>query len=506
MWRIPKLLAKKALNSPKLLIYYVNKRTKIVATVGPASESEEMLVALAQAGVNVFRLNFSHGTHEDHKLRIEKIRKINTEYGFNCAILQDLQGPKIRVGEMVGGNTGVELIAGNQFVFTNEDIVGNAERASTPYKGMFQDVSLGDRILMDDGKLEVKVVSVDKQKQEVTTDIVYGGLLKQKKGVNLPNTNISQPSVTDKDWADLDFGLANDVDWIALSFVRTAKEILDIKEYIKSKGSSAKVIAKVEKPEAITNMDEIIEATDAVMVARGDLGVEMPAEEVPIIQKILIHKSHLAAKPVIVATQMLESMIDSPSPTRAEVGDVANAVLDGADAVMLSAESASGKYPLLSVETMSKTIAHVEKFGDASRLYFRHHTRVTEADYVSNDKDNDTVIMMGCRMARDLDVKALIGITSSGYTAVRLSHHRPKSNIYIFTSNIKLMTQLSLYWGVEVIALEKIKYANSGAMLEEANKYLVTKGLLQTGDKYINTMSFPLTENNRTNTVRLSVV
>jgi pyruvate kinase len=253
-------------------------------------------------------------------------------------------------------------------------------------------------------------------------------------------------------------------------------------------------------------MDEIIEATDAVMVARGDLGVEMPAEEVPIIQKILIHKCHLAAKPVIVATQMLESMIDSPSPTRAEVGDVANAVLDGADAVMLSAESASGKYPLLSVETMSKTIAHVEKFGDASRLYFRHHTRVTEADYVSNDKDNDTVIMMGCRMARDLDVKALIGITSSGYTAVRLSHHRPKSNIYIFTSNTKLLTQLSLYWGVEVIALEKIKYTNSGDMLEEANKYLVTKGFLQTGDKYINTMSFPLTENNRTNTVRLSVV
>jgi pyruvate kinase len=330
--------------------------------------------------------------------------------------------------------------------------------------------------------------------------------LKQKKGVNLPNTNISQPSVTDKDWADLDFGLANDVDWIALSFVRTAKEILDIKAYIKSKGSLAKVIAKVEKPEAITNMDEIIEATDAVMVARGDLGVEMPAEEVPIIQKVLIHKCHLAGKPVIVATQMLESMIDSPSPTRAEVGDVANAVLDGADAVMLSAESASGKYPLLSVETMSKTIAHVEKFGDVSRLYFRHHTRVTEADYSSTDKDNDNVIMMGCRLARDLNVKALVGITSSGYTAVRLSHHRPKANIYIFTSNAKLITQLSLYWGVEVISLENIKYTNSADMLEESNQYLVDKGLLQKGDKFINTMSFPLTENNRTNTVRLSVV
>lgn len=485
---------------------FMNKRTKIVATVGPASESEEMLIALAQAGVNVFRLNFSHGTHEDHKLRIEKIRKINTEYGFNCAILQDLQGPKIRVGEMVGGNAGVELIAGNQFVFTNEDIVGNSERASTPYKGMFQDVSLGDRILMDDGKLEVKVVAVDKEKQEVITEIVYGGLLKQKKGVNLPNTNISQPSVTDKDWADLDFGLANDVDWIALSFVRTAKEILDIKEYIKSKGSLAKVIAKVEKPEAITNMDEIIEATDAVMVARGDLGVEMPAEEVPIIQKILIHKCHLAAKPVIVATQMLESMIESPSPTRAEVGDVANAVLDGADAVMLSAESASGKYPILSVETMAKTIAHVEKYGDTTRLYFRHHTRVSTPEYKSKDKDNDNVIMVGCRLARDLNVSALIGITSSGYTAVRLSHHRPKANIYIFTSNPKLITQLSLYWGVEVFSLDSIHSANASDMLASANNHLVEKGLLQKGDKYINTMSFPLAETNRTNTVRLGMV
>ena len=212
----------------------MNKRTKIVATVGPASESEEMLISLAKAGVNVFRLNFSHGTHEDHQERILKIRKINAEYGFNCAILQDLQGPKIRVGEMEGGNAGVELIAGNQFIFTNQIVIGNAQKASTPYKGMYQDVQIGDRILMDDGKLEVKVVGVDVANQEVITEIVYGGLLKQKKGVNLPNTNISQPSVTDKDWADLDFGLKNNVDWIALSFVRTAQEIIDIKEYIKS--------------------------------------------------------------------------------------------------------------------------------------------------------------------------------------------------------------------------------------------------------------------------------
>jgi pyruvate kinase len=483
----------------------MNKRTKIVATVGPASESEEMLLALANAGVNVFRLNFSHGTHEDHQERINRIRKINAEHGLNCAILQDLQGPKIRVGEMEGGNAGVELIAGNQFIFTNQKLVGNAQKASTPYQGMYKDVKIGDRILMDDGKLEVKVVGVDESSQEVITEVVYGGLLKQKKGVNLPNTAISQPSVTDKDWADLDFGLKNDVDWIALSFVRTAQEILDIKDYIKSKGSSAKVIAKVEKPEAIANMDEIVDATDAVMVARGDLGVEMPSEEVPIIQKILIHKCHLAAKPVIVATQMLESMIDSPSPTRAEVGDVANAVLDGADAVMLSAESASGKYPLLSVETMARTILHVEKFGDPARLYFRHHTRVSTPEYVSVDKDNDNVIMVGCRLARDLDVNALIGITSSGYTAVRLSHHRPKANIFVFTSNPKLLTQLSLYWGVEAFSLDNMNIETVGDVVESVRQFLLNTNKLKVGDKFINTLSVPFQKNNRTNTVRLSI-
>ncbi len=476
-----------------------------MATVGPASESREMIHALAEAGVNVFRLNFSHGTHDDHKNRIENIRSVNKEYGYNCAILQDLQGPKIRVGEMEGGNAGVELIAGNHLVFTNEEVIGNAQKVSTPYKGMYQDVQIGERILMDDGKLEVKVVAIDKEKQEVTTEVVYGGLLKQKKGVNLPNTNISQPSVTDKDWKDLDFGIANGVDWIALSFVRTAKEILDIKEYIKSKGSHAKVVAKVEKPEAVANMDEIVEATDAVMVARGDLGVEMPSEEVPIIQKILVHKCHLAGKPVIVATQMLESMIDSPSPTRAEVGDVANAVLDGADAVMLSAESASGKYPILAVQTMAKTIAYVEEHGDPSRLYFRHHTRVTAPEYQSDDKDNDAVIMMGCRLARDLQVKAIIGLTSSGYTAVRLSHHRPKANIYIFTSNELLKNQLSLYWGVEVFSAESMPDNHENHLVEAAKEFLLKQGKLEKGDKFINTLSVPLAKDNRTNTVRLSI-
>jgi pyruvate kinase len=482
------------------------KKTKIVATVGPASESEEMLLALAKAGVNVFRMNFSHGDHQEHKIRIDRVRKINKEHGFKCAILQDLQGPKIRVGQMEGGNAGVELVEGNKFIFTNTDVVGNAERVSTPYKGMYEDVKIGERILMDDGKLEVKVVAVDKEKQEVITEVVYGGLLKQKKGVNLPNTNISQPSVTEKDWKDLDFGLEMDVDWIALSFVRTAAEITRIKDYITSKGSKAKVVAKLEKPEAIVNMDSIIEATDAVMVARGDLGVEVPGEQVPWMQKELVRKCNLAAKPVIVATQMLESMVDNPRATRAEIGDVANAVWDGADAVMLSGESAAGKYPILAVETMAKTVREVELMAQEQDIYYKHHTRVTKDDYVSEDKDNDNVIVVGSRLARDLHVKAIIGITSSGYTAVRLSHHRPKADIYIFTANERLKTQLSLYWGVEVIDLDQVPGADGEGAVEAIKSYLIKEGKLEKGDKFINTLSLPLMEDNRTNTVRLGMV
>jgi len=482
----------------------MQRKTKIVATVGPASESEEMLLALAKAGVNVFRLNFSHGTHADHQTRIDRIRKINKEHGFKCAILQDLQGPKIRIGLMESGNDGVEIFAGNQLRFASDDIVGNAERVSTPYKGMYNDVKVGERILMDDGKLEVKVIGKDGT--DVITEVVYGGLLKQKKGVNLPNTNISQPSVTEKDWEDLKFGLENDVDWVALSFVRTAEEIQEIQKYIKEQGKTAKVIAKVEKPEAIINMEAIVNASDAIMVARGDLGVELPSEDVPMIQKRLVEMSNLAAKPVIVATQMLESMIDSPRPTRAEVGDVANAVLDGADAVMLSAESASGKYPILAVETMVNTIVKVEELADEKKLYFRHHTRVTEDTYESKEKENDNVVMTACRLARDLKVKAIIGITNSGYTAVRLSHHRPKASLFIFTNNEKLSTQLSLYSGVKVFVVDTMKGKNVEQVVDTIKDFLIAEGELQKGDLFINTLSLPLQDNNRTNTVKLSKV
>ncbi|MEZ0608433.1 pyruvate kinase [Fibrella sp. WM1] len=476
------------------------KRTKIVATVGPASETKDQLLALARAGVNVFRLNFSHGTHEDHLMRLNRIREINEENNLNLCVLQDLQGPKIRIGAVEDPKNGVPILPGNKLVFTNEEVVGTSGRVSTPYKGMYRDVRPGERILLDDGKLEVKVIGVEGT--DVVTEVVYGGPLKSKKGVNLPNTKVSMPSVTEKDWADLDFGLEHDVEWIALSFVREAREIHEIKEYIKSKGKLARVVAKIEKPEAIINIDEIIEATDAIMVARGDLGVELPAEEVPMIQKMLVEKCNRAAKPVIVATQMLESMIDAPRPTRAEINDVANSVMDGADAVMLSAETASGSYPILAVENMSATIRNVEANSD--KIYYKHHAQVN--DHPGENVLNDNVVMSACRLARDTKAKAIIGITTSGYTAVRLSHHRPKASIFVFSPDARLRNVLGLYWGVQVIPYNPEANQNADQTVEAIKQTLVDRGELSSGDIFINTLSMPLSKQRRTNTVKLSVV
>ncbi|MCE7073277.1 MULTISPECIES: pyruvate kinase [Dyadobacter] len=476
-----------------------SKKTRIVATVGPASETKETLYALAKAGVNVFRLNFSHGSHADHLQRLTTIREINEEHGLNLAILQDLQGPKIRIG-MVAEKDGVLIEAGNKLILSNTEVLGTAEKVSTPYDGMYNDVKIGDRILMDDGKLEVLVTGMDGT--DVVTEVIYGGYLKSKKGVNLPNTKVSMPSVTAKDYEDLDFGLENNVEWVALSFVRTASELIKVKEYIASKGKTARLVAKIEKPEAILNIDEIIEATDAIMVARGDLGVELPAEEVPMIQKMIVDKCNKAGKPVIVATQMLESMIDSPRATRAELNDVANSVLDGADAVMLSAETASGKYPLLAVESMTRTIERVE--SSTNSIYFKHHAAVSES--TSINKLNDYVVMSACRLARDTQAKAIIGITRSGYTSFRLSHHRPKAGLLIFTSNKVLMNQLALYWGTKVYYYDRDQDASTDDLIEDIKQFLVEKGELQKGDVFINTLSIPVSRQRKTNTVKLSVV
>jgi pyruvate kinase len=477
----------------------MSKKTKIVATVGPASEAKDQLLALAKAGVNVFRLNFSHGTHEDHLERVKRIRELNEEHNLNLCILQDLQGPKIRIGN-VESKDGVMILAGQKLTFTNDDIIGTAERVSTPYKDMYKDVHPGERILMDDGKLEVRVLET--QGTDVVTEVVYGGSMKSKKGVNLPNTKVSMPAVTDKDWTDLEFGLANDVEWIALSFVREAEEILEIKEYIRSKGKKCRVIAKIEKPEAITNIDAIIAATDGLMVARGDLGVELPAEEVPMIQKMLVEKCNRAAKPVIVATQMLESMIDAPRPTRAEINDIANSVMDGADAVMLSAETASGKYPILAVESMANTIRQVESSTD--KIYFRYHAHVNEEP--TENVLNDNVVMSACRLARDTKARAVIGITTSGYTATRLSHHRPKADLYIFSADAQLRNTLGLYWGVQVLPHEPDPAKNINELVSDIQAILMSRNALKAGDIFINTLSMPLSLENKTNTVKLSVV
>lgn len=476
------------------------KKTKIVATVGPASESTEMLVALAKAGVNVFRLNFSHGSHPEHFERIKRIRQINEEYGMNLCILQDLQGPKIRIGN-VEEKGGVLIQPGQRLIFTNENVVGTSERVSTPYDGMYNDVKVGERILLDDGKLEVKVVEIIGS--EVISEVVYGGYLKSKKGVNLPNTQVSMPSVTEKDYRDLDFGLEHDVEWIALSFVRHASDIQEVRNYINSKGKTTRIVAKIEKPEAVENIDAIIEATDAIMVARGDLGVELPAEDVPMIQKMLVEKCNKIGKPVIVATQMLESMIENPRPTRAEINDVANAVLDGTDAVMLSAETASGDYPVLAVQNMTRTIERIEEQSDT--LYFKYHAQVNE-DKNAPDLLYDNVVMSACRLARDTKAEALIGITNSGYTATRLSHHRPKANLLIFTSNRKLMNTLGLYWGTRVFYYEAAENISTDDTIDDIKRFLVDKGELKEGDVFINTLSMPISKVRKTNALKLSVV
>jgi pyruvate kinase len=478
-----------------------SKKTKIVATVGPTSETKEMLHALAKAGVNVFRLNFSHGTHEDHLARLNTIREINEEFGLNLAVLQDLQGPKIRIG-LVAEKDGALIKSGDKLILSNTEVLGTAEKVSTPYDGMYNDVQIGDRILMDDGKLEVLVTGIEGT--DVITQVVYGGYLKSKKGVNLPNTKVSMPSVTEKDYKDLDFGLEHNVEWVALSFVRTASEVLEVKEYIASKGKSALLISKIEKPEAIANIDEIIAASDAIMVARGDLGVELPAEDVPMIQKMIVDKCNKAGKPVIVATQMLESMIESPRATRAELNDVANSVIDGADAVMLSAETASGAYPILAVQSMARTIEKVEESSTA--IYFKHTAFTNEGAENSTNYINDSVVMSACRLARDTNAAAIIGITRSGYTSFRLSHHRPKANLFIFTSNKVLQNQLALYWGTTVFFYDKDQGVSTDDLIEDIKQFLIEKGELKKGDVFINTLSMPVSKQRKTNTVKLSVV
>ena len=468
-------------------------KTKIIATVGPACNKKEQLLELIKEGVDVFRLNFSHGSHEDHLKVIQFVRELNAEHNLHIALLQDLQGPKIRTREVE--NNGVELVAGSEVILTTEKMIGNSHVVSHTYMEMPNDVKTGNRILLDDGKLELKVTKIEGI--QVFTEVIYGGILKSKKGINLPHTNISIPALTEKDREDLVFGLEHEVDWIALSFVRTADEIIELKELIHQAGKQCKVIAKIEKPEALVNIDSIIEATDAIMVARGDLGVEVTAEEVPLFQKMMVRKCNLAAKPVIIATQMLESMITSPRPTRAETNDIANAVIDGTDVVMLSAETASGMYPVLAVRSMNDTIRFVETKTD---VYNREHNVLLEGE----NKMSNSVILSACQLAKDVNAKAIIGSSSSGHSATRIACYRPKSDIFIFTDNPKLLSSLSLVWGVRAFYLEKV--TSTDETIDVMEKILKDNDLLQAGDVVVTTASMPVAYKQRTNMLKLSVV
>ena len=477
-------------------ISHHQKKTKIVATVGPACGTYDKLLELVRAGVNVFRLNFSHGSYENKKEVIEFIREINKKEPYNIAILGDLQGPKLRVGELENGS--IELKEGNEIIFTTEKMIGNQDMVYVSYPNLTTDVQKGERIFLDDGKMEVMVTEIINDKQ-VKVKVSLGGILLPKKGVNLPDSALTMPSLTQKDIEDLDFIIEQNLDWVALSFVRKAIDITELKNRIREKNSKIKVIAKIEMPEALKNIRDIIIESDGVMIARGDLGVEVEIEKVPIIQKDIIRKCMHRAKPVIVATQMMESMIDRTKPNRSEVTDVANAVLEGADAVMLSAETAMGSYPKLVVEIMCKIISEVE-----NTLYDYNKDDILAPQKHSPSFLSDAIIYTACKLAQDTNAAALIGMTQSGYTGFMISSYRPKSTLFIFSKEKTLINQLSLSWGVRAFYYDEEESLDD-IFMDQIN-ILKERGFLKSGDTVINTGSTPVELHLPTNIVKVTTV
>jgi pyruvate kinase len=470
------------------------KRTKIVATLGPASSDKEVLRKMFEEGLNVCRLNFSHGSYEDHAAVIDTIRELNDETGLNVAILADLQGPKIRVHEVE--NNGVLLENGSTIKITTEKVLGTAAHISINYVDLPKDVNPGERILLDDGKLALEIIETNGI-DEIQALVVHGGILSSKKGVNFPNTRVSMPSLTEKDRQDLDFALSKNVDWIGLSFVRSARDIIELKHIISHVGGKAKVIAKIEKPEAVADINDIVKVSDGLMVARGDLGVEVPYQQVPLIQKMLINKCVEFAKPIIVATQMMESMITNISPTRAEVNDVANAVLDGADAVMLSGETSVGKFPVEVIRTMSNIIKEMETFDG---IYNKE---------MLPEKNNerfitDSICFNACRLGQRVEADAIVTMSFSGYTAYKIASQRPKAPIFIFTSNEQILTQLNLVWGVKAFYYNK--RISTDHTIADIKYMLKKEGLLKEGDLVINIASIPLEDFGKSNMLKLSYV
>ncbi|MES2487640.1 MAG: pyruvate kinase [Bacteroidota bacterium] len=472
-----------------------NKKTKIVATLGPACSTKEVIKDMIDAGVNVFRINFSHADYADVQERIDIIRELNQEYGYNTSILADLQGPKLRVGVM---KDDVFVNPGDVITFqTAEDVPGTADRVYMNYKEFPRDVNVGENILLDDGKLMFRVLETNKI-DEVKTVVVQGGPLKSKKGVNLPNTKVSLPALTEKDIRDAIFACKANVDWIALSFVRTPRDLQDLQELIAEHSDhKIPIIAKIEKPEGVENIDKIVAFCDGLMVARGDLGVEMPAQEVPLIQKKLINRAKTARIPVIVATQMMETMITSLTPTRAEVNDVANSVMDGADAVMLSGETSVGNYPVQVIEKMTQIIEAVE---DSPLITVpQNMPQVRTKRFVTK-----SICYHAAQMANTIKAKAIVTLTNSGYTAFQISAWRPNSQILVFTDNKRILTQMSLLWGVNSFFYDKS--LSTDETVDEVNAIAAEKGYAEKGDILINLAAMPVAERGMVNTLRVSEI
>ncbi|MBK9761467.1 MAG: pyruvate kinase [Flavobacteriales bacterium] len=470
----------------------IDPKTKIVATIGPASSSVSVLRELMRAGMDVARLNFSHGSYEFYAEVIANIRDLNAELGITTAILADLQGPKLRVGEMENGS--IDVPEGSELIITTEKMIGVQGKVSTVYQQFPQDVKPGEHVLLDDGKLRMQVISTD-GKTEVKLKVLSGGKLTDKKGINLPNTKVSLPCLTPKDLKDLDFALSQDVDWVGLSFVRSARDIIELKHIIHAQDKHARVVAKIEKPEALAEIDDIIRESDALMVARGDLGVEVPMERVPLIQKDIIRRCLKQHRPCIVATQMMESMITSSTPTRAEVNDVANAVLDHADAVMLSAETSVGKYPVEVVRVMNRILAEMETVDG---MY-----DVPKVPLGTNDRSvTDAICDAAVGLTDTMPVKAIVTMTHSGYTAFKIASMRPRANIHAFTSNPSILCMLNLVWGVRAHYYDKT--VSTDHTIADIKHLLRKRNQVQKGDLVINLASMPIAEKGMSNMLKLS--
>lgn len=460
------------------------KKTKIVATIGPATESKAQLLKLTKVGMNVARLNFSHGDFEEHGARIDKLREIEKEYGIQIAILQDLGGVKIRIGDFVDGQ--IALKRGQEFILTTKKINGDENKVYINYKKLPQEIEVGQTILIDDGTKELKTIKINGD--EIITKVINGGMIRSRRGVNIPNARLSVSALTAKDKSDLKFGIEKDVDFVAISFVRKADDIIQLKKILNKSESKAQVVAKIETPEAIENIDEIISATDVIMIARGDLAVEVPAQEVPHLQKMMIKKCRTKGKPVIVATQMMESMIKNPVPTRAEVADVANAILDGTDAIMLSAETTVGDFPIEAVEMMSSIALRTEE----------------EIKYkIVNDNEKYTKVTVNAvsrsviQAALDVEAKYIVALTESGFTARKISRYRPAQMIITLTPDKKVLKQLNLSYGCYPESIDGFETVTE--TVAETKKILAKEKLVKKGDKIVIVAGIPFGKAGTTN-------